>query len=63
MERRHNQRPSRTDATIKRVLEELERSRPWLDNMDDLRSIVIDVKMMKDTGLPRVVIIKTESES
>ena len=54
---------SQTDALLERIQDELEQSRVWLDRVPVLRSITIDVKMVTETGRPRVVIIRTESES
>lgn len=45
------------------LLVELERYRPLLDRSEvRLRSITFTVKLMKGSGLPRVVLTTTESE-
>lgn len=58
-----NEMRRRTDLLRERIAEELERRRVWLDAELDLRSIRIDIKLRKDNGMPRVVIVSTESES
>lgn len=54
---------NRTDLILRKIVDKLEESRTWLDNMPGVRSVTIDIKMVEKTGLPRVVIIRTESES
>lgn len=54
--------PSMTDEILRAVNSELNQSRVWIDQMPTVRSIVIDVKFNQSTGLPRLVILRTESE-
>lgn len=54
---------TRTQLLAERIATELERASPYLNLITDLRSVQIDVKFVKDTGAPRVVIIKTETEN
>ena len=54
---------SRTDLLIAKMKEELEKQRVWLDRIPGLRSVSIDVKLIAETGRPRVAILRTESEN
>lgn len=53
-----------TDAIKTKLLAELEKFRVFLDTSSTgLRSVTFTVKLMKGSGLPRVVLTTTESES
>jgi hypothetical protein len=54
----------RTDALKEAIAAEIDKHRVWLDHAGiSFRSVRIDVKFVKETGLPRVVIMTTETES
>lgn len=53
---------TRTDALIEAVTAELDRRRLWLDSIDGLRGVMIDVKLKPD-GEPRAVIVNQETET
>ena len=54
----------RTDALKQAIALEIDKHRVWLDHAGvSFRSVNINVKFIKETGLPRVVIVTTETES
>ena len=53
-----------TDAIKTALLLELEKYRPFLDaGPGGVQSVAFTVKLMKDSGLPRVVLVHIQSES
>lgn len=52
----------RTDVTIGAIQAELERHRDELEGDDDLRTLTVQVRYNRATGLPRTVIVSRESE-
>ena len=51
-----------TDVVAQRILDELQHHKAWIDRMPDIRTLTIDVKFNKETGLPRCVVVRAESE-
>jgi hypothetical protein len=53
---------TRTDAILAAIRTELDRHRAYLDSLDTLRSLVLDVKLVAGTPEVRAVLVVPESE-
>ncbi len=52
-----------TQLISRAIVDELGKQQPGLDLMPGLRSVTVEVKLVKETGTVRTVIVRHETES